>query len=90
MKDILKNLYNGFLNESERSRKRTETDEKMDGAYEAMYKTLTEEQKRLFEEFYFYSGGVLGEQEEEAYVRGFKTGAWLVFELFDFSPRYDG
>ena len=51
-KEILKNLYYGWIDESERKRERTQRDEEEYKAYEALYATFTEEQKELFEEFY--------------------------------------
>ena len=88
-KEILKNLYYGWIDESERKRERTERDEEEYKAYEALYATFTEEQKELFEEFYLCNCGVIAQLEEQAYVQGVKTGFWLAFELYDFSPRYD-
>lgn len=85
-KEILKNLYLGLLNESERKRERTKYHEEEDVAYEALYATFTEEQKKLFDKYYLCSGGVMGELESQAYAQGVKTGVWLAFELCDFSP----
>lgn len=88
-KEIIKNLYYGWIDESERKRERTERDEEEYKAYEALYATFTEEQKALFEEFYVCNCGVIAQLEEQAYAQGVKTGFWLALELYDFSPRYD-
>ncbi len=88
-KEILKNLYYGWINESERKREWTERNEEEDKAYEALYATFTEEQKELFDEFDLCNCGVVGQLQEQAYAQGIKTGFWLAFELCDFSPRYD-
>ena len=53
-KEIIKNLYYGWIDESERKRERTERDEEEYKAYEALYATFTEEQKALFR---FFVGG---------------------------------
>ncbi len=69
MKDILLHLYNGRLNESERSVKElqeTEEFKNMDAAYEKLRATFSKEQARLFEEYYFWNSGYCGKELERA------------------------
>ncbi len=86
MKNIIEKMYYGQLSGWERKRRWTENDEKSDKQLEHLYEAFSEEQKKLFEEFYNADGVVLSEKEAEGYELGFKTGFWLALELCDFSP----
>ena len=91
MKDIVRLLYNGRLHEWDRllTEEITQSEEFQEEIkyYERLFATLNDEQKKLFEEYFLYSGGVSGLIQERAYVNGFKTGALMVMQLLDFDPE---
>ena len=89
-KDIIKCIFYGGLAESERGTKEfqdTEEFRKRNEAYDKMEATFSEEQRKLFEEYYFWDGGCFNLQIERAYANGLKTGVWLAAELADFQPE---
>ena len=89
MDDILKHLYYGNLNELERSTKdlqKTKEFKRLDEAYNALQKALSEKQKELFEAYYFAHSGYASLQEERLYTNGVKTGMQLVIASMDFTP----
>ena len=86
-KHILHHLYLGNFNENERSIaqfKNTKEFLDRDNAYKALEKTFTDQQLKLFDEYFLADGGCMGLVLERAYANGFQTGFWLAFELFNF------
>ena len=47
--------------------------------------TFTDKQKELFEEWLWANDGLWVYEVETAYVRGFKTGAHVIIEVYDFN-----
>ncbi|MBR1975060.1 MAG: hypothetical protein IKA20_04345 [Clostridia bacterium] len=88
MKNIVECIFNGEINENEREYIRTERDKEESEAYERLEETLTEEQKKMLDDLYIKFGGVIAQQEERHYSRGFKTGVWLGLELAAFEPNF--
>ena len=89
MKDILKKMYYGNLNESERPLKglyQSEEFKKMNECYEKLMKSLTKEQKDLFEEYYESNLGVECMEKECLYENAVKTGICIGLEMMDFEP----
>ena len=91
MKDIAQLLYHGKLHEWDRpltgeimQSKEFQEENKY---YEQLFATFNDEQKKLFEEYFLYSGGVSGLIQERAYANGFKTGALMAMQLLDFDPE---
>ena len=89
-KDILQLIFYGQLNESERSMEefvnRRET-KACHEAYEKLFATFSEEQKKLFEEYYCCQGGYEGLHLERTYANGFKAGFWLAVQTLDFDDE---
>ena len=52
-------------------------------AYERMWKLFKDEQKEAFNEFEELYSARSAQNEEAAYVMGFKSGVLLAFELID-------
>ena len=88
MKSIIDLMYEGEINEAEREIEGTEYDQEEDERREALVRTLTKEQEKLFDKFCEASCMYYGVMEKRAYERGLKTGVWLGIELCDFSPSY--
>ena len=87
MKDILKHLYSGDVREIDRSVKdlqETEEFKKMDECYEKLTATLSEEQAKLFEEYYLWESGYIGLEKEQTYANGVRLGMCLILSLRDF------
>ena len=90
MKDILKHLYYGNINESERGIEEFLETEEYKKYYEAGDKfdeSLTDEQKQLYNEFFLRSGSLQDLHCERAYANGVKFGIWLMLEVMDFDPK---
>ncbi len=50
--------------------------------YDAFYPSLTDEQKKQFDELYEYEAGQADEAETQHYKTGFKLGFLLAAEIF--------
>ncbi len=90
MGSILLDLYYGNLCEAERSVKDlqdTKEYKKMDKSYEKLMECLSEEQKKLFNEFYDNHTIYDCIERERIYVNGVKVGMCLGLELRDFDPK---
>ncbi len=86
---VIDKLFNGNISESEnlfsklndeRDKKLTEAEEKIN----LLMETMSDKQKELFEAWRFAEDGLWRNEVSEAYVRGFKSGAHLIIELYDF------
>ena len=89
MKNVLSDLYYGRLNEMERDTKKLqETNEykQYDECYKKLTATFTEEQAKIFEEYFEWEAVYTGLVKERGYKNGVKLGIWLAFELMDFEP----
>lgn len=89
MKDVLRHLYNGELNEAERKVTdlyETEEYKQSNESYERLAGTFSQEQSKLFEEYFEKNGLYTAKVMEEIYANGFKTGMLLAFEVADFEP----
>ena len=82
MKDIIESIFYGEVNEAER-KLRVELPKEWKSTFDAFEKTLTEEQKELFDKYYIEDGAHIGAIERERYEQGFKTGFWLAMQLVD-------
>lgn len=90
MKDVVKQLFNGELHEWDRPLleiRNSEEMEKYNRAYEALYATLSHEQKKLFDEYFLCEGGVDVLFQERVYANGFKTGALIMLEILRFDAK---
>lgn len=90
-KDVLDELYYGNINESERLLgKISETEEYKEYCQTAdkLIATLSEEQQKLFDEFFLASGGYESVCMKRTYKNGVKLGMALALELLDFDPRF--
>ena len=84
---IYQDLYYGRINEVETPNKelqKTKEYKDMDESYNKFYETLTTEQKKLFDEYWFNECGFSGLQNEVAYIKGIKIGMSLILGLLDF------
>ena len=86
MKSIIHELYaSEFLDfksiEEKELYKKMKIEEARDKKHDAIWNTLSPEQKTLFREWEFEEGDVWMEEIEEAYAKGFKIGALLGLEL---------
>ncbi|MBQ8291095.1 MAG: hypothetical protein IJX88_01110 [Clostridia bacterium] len=92
MKHILRHLYYGFLNESERyvkALRETEEYRQMTACYKKFAATFTDGQRELYQEFDAATVAYFDLEQERVYSNGFKTGVWLTFEFMDFQLRND-
>ena len=86
MKNILQQLYYGELYESENivtemSSQRMGNKETTLKAYEILMRTLSAEQKALFNKWQDLDCGDWSYNVEAAYIRGFKIGAQIIIEV---------
>ncbi len=84
MKNIIESMFYGEINEAER-KLNVKLSQEWEKVFEAFEKSLTEEQRELFDKYYIEDGAHIGEIERERYEQGFKTGFWLAMQLTDFS-----
>lgn len=89
MKSIISRLFDNELYESEslvgrEERKKKKIEETRGKAHDALWNTLSRAQQDLFRAWELENGIMNDEEVEAAYVRGFKTGALLGFEVSNF------
>ncbi len=84
MKNIIESMFYGEINEAER-KFNVKLSKEWERVFEVFEKSLTEEQRELFDKYYIEDGAHIGEIERERYEQGFKTGFWLAMQLADFS-----
>ena len=84
MKNIIESMFYGEINEAER-KLNVRLSKEWEKAFEAFEKSLSEEQRELFDKYYIEDGAHIGEIERERYEQGFKTGFCLAMQLADFS-----
>ena len=86
---VIDKLFNGNISESENlfSKANDERDKKLAEAEEKinlLMETMNDKQKELFDAWRFADDGLRCDEVNTAYVRGFKSGAHLIIELYDF------
>ncbi len=89
MRNVLKSLYYGELGEFNRpisQLQKSEEFKKMDFAYDKLMKSLSEEQKKLFEEYFHCEALYTLLEKERDFLNGVKLGMCLALELVDFEP----
>ena len=85
MKEIIKEIYRGNIDEIELAKMPTDIDdEKEFRIYEELYKTLTQKQKSLFDKFIELLSLNQCKFTENKYIRGFKTGLIIGIECANF------
>ena len=88
MKKILELLYYGQINEAERPPEpecvETTPRDEEDKTYDALYASLSKEQKALFEEWEELYALRMGNRIDDKFARGFKMGFHLAVEILDF------
>lgn len=84
MKNIIESMFYGEINEAER-KLNVKLSKEWAKAFESFEKSLTEEQRELFDKYYVEDGAHIGEIERERYEQGFKRGFWLAMQLINFS-----
>ncbi len=82
MWSVLEQLYMLEL-DNELIKDKTSLEIKEEQVYDNLRKSLTKEQRRLFDEFVELISDRLAERQEVLYKLGFKTGLKLVKELKD-------
>ncbi len=90
MKKILSHLFYGNLNESERTHEDIQNTEEYKKYYECIDKlsaTFSQEQHKLFNEYFFSEGAYEGLLQEKIYTNGVRLGMCLILELIDFKPE---
>ena len=90
-KSVFEELYYGNINESERLLGKIAESEEYKQYQERLDKftdTLTEKQKKLFDEFSFAAGGYHGLSLKRNYINGVKLGMAFILELVDFDPTF--
>ena len=90
-KNVLDELYYGNINESERFLgKISETKEykQYQERADKLIASLSEEQQKLFNEYFFASGGYESVLLKRTYANGVKLGMALALELVDFDPSF--
>ena len=89
MQSLINKLFNGnTMPESEKlidskPFKRNTALDNADKKERELLKTFNDEQKKLFDEWRFFSDGIWSDEVDLAYERGFKTGALLMTEIYD-------
>ena len=87
MKDVIEEMYYGQVNEIERPIMDLETEKEMEARYDALdklYKSFSEEQRALYEEWDKREGEFLSRSRVYAYKRGLKMGFWIGLQMQDF------
>ena len=86
MKNIIELLYYGQINEAERSDNpnlHIKKPDKEDKAYDLLYKSLSDEQKELFNQWEELYADRLEERVESKFARGLKIGFQLALQIAD-------
>lgn len=86
MKNIIDQLYYGQICESEniidvKEQKLRQQQNLCAQAHDMFWNSLSEEQKAAFEKWELLNGSSWSEEVKAAYVRGFKIGALIGFEV---------
>ena len=86
MKNIIELLYYGQINEAERSdnpHSHIQPPDEEDKAYDLLYSSLSDEQKKLFEQWEELYANRMGDRIDYTFARGFKIGFHLAFQVAD-------
>lgn len=90
MKNVLSHLFYGNLNESERRHEHVKDTEEYKKYYEYIDKlsaTFSQEQLKLFNEYFVLESAYEGLIQETIYTNGVRLGMCLILELIDFKPE---
>lgn len=88
MRSMINRLYSGELYEAEnlfqnRTARQIKKQDIEERAYNVLWEKLSDEQKKLFDDFLSKLMFNHCDEVELAYQRGFKVGAQLIIEVFD-------
>jgi uncharacterized protein YecA (UPF0149 family) len=79
--DIIKELFYGNVNESDRIiRPISKSEDKESELYDKLKSTLSDDENELFENFLTLYGDRIGDEAEDKYCQGFKTGVLVGIE----------
>ncbi|MBQ8375269.1 MAG: hypothetical protein IJX98_06850 [Clostridia bacterium] len=88
MKRMIERLFVQIHGEDDFGLRNSEEMKKRKEAIECLVATFTQEQDKLFDEYYLCDGACVGRQLEKVYALGFKTGVLIGMELAEFDPNH--
>lgn len=90
MQSIIEQIFLQTLESGEEKFQRQQITDKEFSAYEAIREHLSDEDKKLFDNFEEASSARYCESEQEMYFFGFRMGARMAFEIMnaDFSLKF--
>ena len=84
MRNILSELYYSAIEGRDDYPKISEETKKQEfEAHDALEATFTEEQEKLFADFYLRQSATLNEEQEQLYAFAFKEGFFFAMQIFN-------